>query len=139
MLKKSLLIPTFFIAAISIAVWLFSTQPVAQDQAVRHITQQQMVDKLKQGNAVLIDIRTPQEFQSGSIPGSVHLPIKSITEDISLLDQFQEKELIFYCHSGGRVKKLTDFVQSTDHSAADRLFHLLGDFSGWQESGREIK
>ena len=51
-------------------------------------------------NAVLLDVRTDPEWQSGSIPGAVHVPLDSLRENLAELDP--EKEIYVHCQSGLR-------------------------------------
>ena len=106
---------------------------------VTHISQQELAVKLKNANVVLIDIRTQSEVDKGFIPGATHIPLAQIQNNISLLDDYANKELIFYCHSGVRVRKLTDYLQKIDHSSKESLYHLKGDMRAWRARGNEIQ
>ena len=51
--------------------------------------------------AVLLDVRTPQEYREGHIPGSVNIPLQSL----STADQIpagKDAPLFVYCYSGAR-------------------------------------
>ncbi len=51
--------------------------------------------------AVLLDIRTPQEYHEGHIPGSINIPLQSL----STADQIpagKDAPLFVYCYSGAR-------------------------------------
>ena len=50
--------------------------------------------------AVVVDVRTPQEFKSGHIKGSKNIPLQKIGNSISKL---KDKEVILVCRSGGRA------------------------------------
>lgn len=51
-------------------------------------------------NAVLLDVRTDAEWESGSIPGAVHIELDSLREALPRLDR--EKEIYVHCKSGLR-------------------------------------
>ena len=56
--------------------------------------------------AVLLDVRTPQEYREGHIPGSVNVPLQSL----STADQIpagKDAPLFVYCHSGARSSQAT--------------------------------
>ena len=118
-----------FIKQIFFCILLFSLNlggAFAADfrNGVTHISQTELVEKLKSPSSVLIDIRTKEEVDEGYIEGAVHLPITEIANDISLLDPYLDKELIFYCHVGTRVNALTNYLQHTGHPSKNKLFHL---------------
>jgi len=51
--------------------------------------------------AVLLDVRTPQEYREGRIPGSINIPLQSL----STADQIhagKDATLFVYCYSGAR-------------------------------------
>ena len=112
---------------------------VGEAAGVTHISQQELMELSKDENTVLIDIRTQGEVNNGAIPGSVHLPITRIVQDTSLLDQYKGKDLVFYCHTGVRVKRLTDYLLATNHESKNNLHHLKGDWHGWAQSGNPVK
>ena len=54
--------------------------------------------------AVLLDVRTPQEYQEGHIPGSKNVPLQTIDKISSVADN-KNIPLFVYCHSGGRSRQ----------------------------------
>ncbi|NLP00114.1 MAG: rhodanese-like domain-containing protein [Clostridiaceae bacterium] len=62
--------------------------------------------------AVLVDVRTPEEFQVIRIPGSVLIPDYEIEEKIADAVPDKDTTVIVYCRSGNRsrtaAKKLID-------------------------------
>ena len=51
--------------------------------------------------AVLLDVRTPQEYQAGHIPGSKNVPLQQL-EQIEYVSVKKDTPLFVYCHSGAR-------------------------------------
>lgn len=63
---------------------------------------------------ILLDVRTPEEFASGHIPGAVQLTNETFTkEDAEKTIKDKEQTVYVYCRSGRRSKqssqKLIDF------------------------------
>lgn len=54
--------------------------------------------------AVLLDVRTPQEYQEGHLPGSQNVPLQAIGETPHLVRK-KETPLFVYCHSGSRSRQ----------------------------------
>ena len=50
--------------------------------------------------AVLLDVRTSQEYQGGHIPGSINVPLQTLGGDT--LPAGRDTPLFVYCHSGAR-------------------------------------
>ena len=57
---------------------------------------------------IILDVRTPEEFASGHIPGAINVPNESIGS--GEIDQLPDKQqLIFvYCRSGNRSKQASE-------------------------------
>ena len=57
--------------------------------------------------AVLVDVRTPQEYQEGHISGSINVPLQSLGRISSLVSR-KDTPVFVYCQSGGRGHSGTD-------------------------------
>ena len=60
---------------------------------------------------VLLDVRTPEEFAAGHVPGAVNIDVKNpnFEEEIQKLDT--KKNYFIYCKSGVRAKLATEKMQ----------------------------
>ena len=56
--------------------------------------------ELIKNGAVVVDVRSPQEFKSGHAKGSKNIPLSNISKSINSL---KGKEVILVCLSGGRA------------------------------------
>lgn len=54
--------------------------------------------------AVLVDVRTPQEYQEGHISGSINVPLQSLGRISSLVSR-KDTPVFVYCQSGGRSRQ----------------------------------
>lgn len=52
-------------------------------------------------DAVLLDVRSPQEYRQGHIPGSRNIPLAHL-EDVEDVVENKEGALYVYCYSGAR-------------------------------------
>ena len=59
----------------------------------------QLKESIKNG-AILVDVRTPGEFSSGSVKSAINIPLNQLSSQISKLKN--KKEIIVFCKSGGR-------------------------------------
>lgn len=56
---------------------------------------------LKENGAIIIDVRTPQEFDHGHIQGSKNIPLDKIQRELKTIKNFN-KPVITVCRSGSR-------------------------------------
>lgn len=58
----------------------------------------------------LLDVRTPLEFNSGNVKGSINIPMNEVPKR---LDQIRDLEpMIVFCKSGVRSQKVLEFLKS---------------------------
>ncbi len=57
--------------------------------------------KLFNEGAVIIDVRTPKEYKSGHIKGSINVPLQGLSKEISQLTKLN-KPVITCCPGGAR-------------------------------------
>ena len=60
--------------------------------------------------AILLDVRTPQEYRDGSIPGSKNVPLQTI-DKVDAVVENKDTALYVYCHSGARSRQAAGFLQ----------------------------
>lgn len=83
--------------------------------------------KNKQEDVVLIDVREPEEYEAGHIPGVPLLPMQSIP---SFIKGFQkDKEYVFICRSGNRSQKVSLFLQQY---GIDKVTNFNGGMLSWE-------
>lgn len=69
---------------------------------------------LLQQGAQIIDVRTPGEFKSGHIKGSVNIPLQSIQSNMSKIKK--DKPVITCCASGMRSASAKSILKSSGYS-----------------------
>lgn len=55
--------------------------------------------KIEEG-ALLVDVRTPQEFQTQHLESAINFPLNSI--NVAFNDIDKDREIVVYCRSGNR-------------------------------------
>ncbi|OWP65183.1 rhodanese [Hymenobacter amundsenii] len=71
----------------------------------------QVKKTLAQSNVVLLDVRTPEEFATGHLPGAGNLDFRApdVAEQLQKLDP--NKTYVVYCASGNRSNKTALLMQ----------------------------
>jgi phage shock protein E len=64
-----------------------------------------------QKGAVIIDVRTPHEYDNGRIPGSINIPVDRISVSIERIKSMK-KPIILCCNSGTRSSQAKDILKS---------------------------
>jgi rhodanese-related sulfurtransferase len=84
---------------------------------------------------LLLDVRTPEEFAQGHVPGARLVPLQELDARLGELSAYQARGVVTYCEAGGRASKAAELLRA--HGFADvRL--LDGSMKRWREEGREV-
>ena len=70
--------------------------------------------------AVLLDVRTPQEYRDGHIPESKNVPLQTIDKISSVADN-KNIPLFVYCYSGGRSRQATAMLQHMGYANVNNI------------------
>jgi rhodanese-related sulfurtransferase len=84
---------------------------------------------------VVLDVRTPEEFAAGHLPGAINIPHTEIGARVAELDGARDRDIVVYCRTGKRSAQALDVLEQ---SGFTRLFHLEGDYTRWSEEKRPV-
>ena len=84
---------------------------------------------------VILDVRTPQEYASGHLNGSINLDFKSpsFSDLIARLDR--DKAYLLYCRTGRRSARAVMLMKSLGFK---ELYNLTKGIEQWQREGYEV-
>lgn len=74
-------------------------------------------DYLKKG-AIILDVRTNREYQSGAIKNAKHIPLDTLRNHVDELKKLN-KPIIIYCASGVRSGKAAKFLNLNNIDAVN--------------------
>ena len=60
--------------------------------------------------AVLLDVRTPQEYREGHIPGSQNMPLQQL-DKVEEVTENRDTVLYVYCRSGARSRQAVSLLK----------------------------
>jgi len=96
--------------------------------------EQYEADYFKQKNHMLIDVRTPNEFKSGHIPGAKNFPLNNLSDSLKKIPQ--DKTVVVVCQSGNRSKSASKILTNAGY---ENIINLKGGTMRWRMSGKTIK
>jgi rhodanese-related sulfurtransferase len=114
-------------AAGALLVFLFVRRTLRM-RALKQYTPSEIEARLKsKGGLLLLDVRTEAERQSGSIRGSLHIPIASLRSRMKELEQHKSREIVCYCASGSRSASAALLLKKNGFNAGN----LRGGIAEW--------
>ena len=61
--------------------------------------------------AIIVDVRTPQEFKDGHVVNSLNIPVQQIEARVSTIKK-KDKPVILCCKSGGRAARAKSILEN---------------------------
>ncbi len=83
---------------------------------------------------VVIDVRTPNEYASGHIPGAINIPFDQVAQRIAEIETPQGVAL--YCMVGPRARMGESALLAAGYQ---RVLHLEGGLAAWKAAGLPIE
>ena len=105
------------------------TYDVVDDSIFRqyNIKAEQAYENFQSGRAVLIDVRTIEEYEERHISGSLHIPVDEIATKLIENVPDQQTQLIFYCKAGTRSAQALETALELGYS----YVYNLGGIDEW--------
>ncbi len=103
----------------------------------KNISTSQFQEMVKtKDNAIILDVRTPQEVASGAIEGNVALDYygKGFTTELNKLDK--NSPIFIYCAVGGRSR---DAMRKMQKMGFKEVYNLSGGIKAWISDGKPVK
>jgi rhodanese-related sulfurtransferase len=83
-------------------------------------------------DAVLLDVREPDEWAAGHVEGAQHIPMNDIPRRTAELDQ--DTDLVVVCKVGGRSAQVTAYLNQQGYRATN----LDGGMLAWAAARRPM-
>jgi rhodanese-related sulfurtransferase len=92
------------------------------------ISPQQAARIVESNNAVIIDVRTQEEWDAGHIPGAIHIPLSEVKGRLDEFKAFEGKTLVMQCRSGKRSASAGKILLSAGY---ENVSNLTGGINAW--------
>jgi rhodanese-related sulfurtransferase len=115
-----------------IAAWA----AVSADSPLPLVSQDAFLALPKSGDKapLVVDVRSPDEYVAGHVPGAVNIPHDQIASRLAEVPK--DRDVVLYCRSGRRTEMAGQVLTSNGYT---RLQHLEGDIMGWQAAQRTME
>src|SRR5690349_15947012 len=131
-MKNRILICALLISALPVIRIAAAEQtPAAAKKAVVKRVDVEQFDKLRADkNNVVLDVRSPKEFQAGHIPGAVNIDVRGddFNEKVAKLDK--NKTYLVHCAGGVRSASACKKMEGVGFK---ELYDLAPGFKGWEK------
>ena len=98
----------------------------------RRISVEEAVEMQGQG-ALVVDVRRPDEWESGHVRGAIHVPVDNVLEEAEAKLP-RGRDLLFICAAGVRSGLACEMVSALGFEA-ERLYNVEEGVPVWMERG----
>jgi rhodanese-related sulfurtransferase len=98
------------------------------------LTTLQATQLINSRNAIIVDVRTPEEFAKGSLPGARNVPEDKVGE--KMRDLKKDKPLIVVCATGSRAGRAAAQLRA---GGFGEVYVLAGGLAAWREAGLPVR
>ena len=104
-------------------------------QATVCVRPEELAERIQ--DAVVVDVRTPGEYESVHIPHARNLPLDELDQHIDRLRSEVDagREVVLVCRSGGRAHQAQEKLEA---AGLGELPILEGGMIAWQNDGRDV-
>jgi molybdopterin/thiamine biosynthesis adenylyltransferase/rhodanese-related sulfurtransferase len=102
---------------------------------ITEVTPEAAADHIATGYAVL-DVREPDEFAEGAIPGAVHIPRGHLESQVEGRLTDKSQPVVVYCAGGVRSAFAARTLQELGYQHVESM---VGGFGRWKDEGRDWK
>ena len=104
--------------------------------AMKDIGTLEATQLINAGNAVLLDVREPKEYDGGRLPKAIHIPLSQLGSRGQELAKLTGRPVVVYCERGTRSRMAGGTLAK--QGFAD-VYSLIGGFRAWKSAGLPVE
>lgn len=114
-------------------LWSYFGNRLLGIKEVDHIAAMQLMNHK---NALVLDVRDQNEYETGHILNSKHIPLGKLKERIGELEKYRERPIVAVCRSGERSASACVALGKQGFA---QVHNLHGGISAWQKASLPLE
>jgi sulfur-carrier protein adenylyltransferase/sulfurtransferase len=102
--------------------------------SVREVEPAEAEEELGRDKAVVLDVREPDEYEQGALPGAIHIPRGTLETSVEGRIPDKSSHVVVYCAGGTRSAFAAKTLQELGYTD---VASVIGGFNRWKDEGRE--
>ncbi len=94
------------------------------------------VQLINRRDALVIDVRENDEFASGHIVNSRHIPLAQLADHLKAIEKYKTRPIIVNCRSGNRAAGAIGILRK---NGFNEVFTLRGGILAWVQAGMPLE
>jgi molybdopterin/thiamine biosynthesis adenylyltransferase/rhodanese-related sulfurtransferase len=101
--------------------------------AVREVGPAEAETEIGAGGTVVLDVREPDEYEQGALPGALHIPRGTLESAVEGRIPDKSSHVLVYCAAGARSAFAAKTMQELGYTD---VASVIGGFNRWKDEGR---
>jgi rhodanese-related sulfurtransferase len=106
---------------------------MAFEQTGRDLTAQRVAEMMESGEAQVVDVREPYEYDAGHIAGVMHIELEHLAARAGEIDK--DRPVVFQCRLGRRAALASEAFAASGYDA----YNLAGGIQAWADAGLPLE
>ncbi|MDQ6872985.1 MAG: rhodanese-like domain-containing protein, partial [Gemmatimonadota bacterium] len=103
-------------------------------EQVRQIDAVELRRSARDKSVQVVDVRGPDEWRRGHLPGAIHIPLAALPERIGEVNA--SAPIVIHCKGGSRAAIAASFLQAR---GITNVSSLVDGYEGWVKRGFEVE
>jgi rhodanese-related sulfurtransferase len=95
-------------------------------EGYRNVSTEEAKQLIDNKEVVVLDVRTPEEYQEGHIPSAILIPLQELENKLDELDR--EEPYLVVCRSGNRSAQASEILTSNSFT---NIYNMTGGMNSW--------
>jgi molybdopterin/thiamine biosynthesis adenylyltransferase len=102
--------------------------------AIRQVEPAEAAQEMADGDAMVLDVREPDEYEQGALPRAIHIPRGTLETSVEGRIPDKASHVLVYCAAGTRSAFAAKTLQELGYRD---VASVIGGFNRWKDEGRE--
>ena len=102
--------------------------------AIREVEPAEAAEEIAARPTVVLDVREPDEYEQGALPGAVHIPRGTLETSVEGRIPDKSSHVVIYCAGGTRSAFAAQTMQELGYTD---VASVIGGFNRWKDEGRD--
>ena len=120
-----------------VLISLFAAASIFAQDTIRTVIPSQALNLIKNDSTlVLLDVRTPAEYnsESGHLQNALLIPLQELENRVDELNKFKNKDILVYCRTGHRSAKASELLLKHGY----KVYNMAGGINKWNAEGLPV-
>ena len=123
--------PLFFLV-LFLGISISSHSALAEND-VQHVSATEAAESIRQqSDIVILDVRTPEEFQQGHLEGAINIDFHAADFQDQIRALSPRKTYLLHCRTGNRSGRTLPLMQE---AGIQKIIHMDGGIESWRAVG----